>query len=120
VVTGYRAARRICLDLHQSLSGPSILTSRARVPMRHHDDSHALPAIGRGRPWIISRGSRECCPNPPEGRGRPRRPDDRRESTAPAPTWLGAIGQMIAAVLRGRHARRLVIGAAVAFRRLLP
>jgi hypothetical protein len=46
--------------------------------------------------------------------------DDEGESTAPAPTWLGAIGQMIAAVLVIVALVALLIGAAVAIRRLLP
>lgn len=46
--------------------------------------------------------------------------DDEGESAAPAPTWLGAIGQMIAAVLVVVALVALFIGAAVAFRRLWP
>ena len=46
--------------------------------------------------------------------------DDEGESAAPAPTWLGAIGQMIAAGLVVVVFVALFIGAAVALRRLWP
>jgi hypothetical protein len=46
-------------------------------------------------------------------------PDD-EDVAAPAPGWLGAIGQMIAAVLIVVALVAAFIGAAVAFRRLWP
>jgi len=46
--------------------------------------------------------------------------DDEGESPAPAPSWLGAIGQMIAAGLVVVVFVALFIGAAVALRRLWP
>lgn len=45
---------------------------------------------------------------------------DEEESAPPAPTWLGAIGQMIAAVLVVIALVAAFIGAAAALRRLLP
>lgn len=46
--------------------------------------------------------------------------DDREEVPLPVVGWLGAIGQMVAAVLVVVAVVALLIGAAVAFRRLLP
>ena len=46
-------------------------------------------------------------------------PDDEDEA-APAPSWLGAIGQMIAALAVVVALVAAFIGAAVAFRRLFP
>jgi hypothetical protein len=46
--------------------------------------------------------------------------DDEVESAAPGHSWLGAIGQMIAALLVVVALVALFIGAAVAFRRLSP
>jgi len=46
--------------------------------------------------------------------------DDEDESGAPIPGWLGAIGQMIGAVLVVVALVALFIGAAVALRRRLP
>ena len=46
--------------------------------------------------------------------------DDEDESAPPAPTWLGAIGQMIAALLTVVALVALFIGAAAVLRRLLP
>jgi hypothetical protein len=46
--------------------------------------------------------------------------DDEGESAAPAPSWLGAMGQMIAAVLVVVALVALLIGAAVVIRRLFP
>lgn len=47
-------------------------------------------------------------------------PDDADEGPANVPSWLGAISQMLAAVLVVVALVTLFIGAAVAFRRLLP
>ena len=46
--------------------------------------------------------------------------DDEDESAPPAPTWLGVIGQMIAALLVVVAIIAFFIGAAAALRRLLP
>jgi hypothetical protein len=46
--------------------------------------------------------------------------DEWDDTPLPAPTWLGAMGQMIAAVLVVLAVVTLLITAAVAFRRLLP
>jgi hypothetical protein len=46
--------------------------------------------------------------------------DDRDDSPLPAASWLGAVGQMIAAVLVVLAVVALFIAAAVAIRRLLP
>jgi len=46
--------------------------------------------------------------------------DNEDESAAPVPSWLGAIGQMIAALLVVVALVASFIGAAVALRRLLP
>ena len=47
-------------------------------------------------------------------------PDDEDETAVPAPSWLGALGQMIAALLVVVALVALFIGAAAALRRLLP
>jgi hypothetical protein len=47
-------------------------------------------------------------------------PDDADEGVSSVPSWLGAIGQMFAAVLVVVALVALFIGTAVAFRRLLP
>lgn len=47
-------------------------------------------------------------------------PGDADEGAASVPSWLGAISQMLAAVLVVVALVALFIGAAVAFRRLLP
>jgi hypothetical protein len=46
--------------------------------------------------------------------------DDEDGSAAPAPGWLGAIGQMVAALLIVVALVALFIGSAAALRRLLP
>jgi hypothetical protein len=46
--------------------------------------------------------------------------DDEDESAAPVPGWLGAIAQMIAALLVVVALVALFIGAAAVLRRLLP
>jgi hypothetical protein len=46
--------------------------------------------------------------------------DEGEDVATPAPSWLGAIGQMIAAVLVVVAVVALFIGAAAALRRLLP
>jgi hypothetical protein len=46
--------------------------------------------------------------------------DDEAETAAPAPSWLGAVGQMIAALLVVVALVALFIGAAAVLRRLLP
>jgi hypothetical protein len=46
--------------------------------------------------------------------------DDEDEASAPAPSWLGALGQMIAALLVVVALVALFIGAAAVVRRLLP
>jgi hypothetical protein len=46
--------------------------------------------------------------------------DDEDETAAPAPSWLGAVGQMIAALLAVVALVALFIGAAAVVRRLLP
>ena len=47
-------------------------------------------------------------------------PDDANEGAASVPSWLGAIGQMLAAVLVVVALVALFIGTVVAIRRLLP
>jgi hypothetical protein len=47
-------------------------------------------------------------------------PDDEDDSSAPVPGWLGAIGQMTAALLVVVALVALFIGAAAVLRRLLP
>jgi hypothetical protein len=59
----------------------------------------------------------------PHGEGEPPEPfdpDDEDEIGAPAPSWLGAIGQMVAAVLVVVALVALFIVTAAAVRRLLP
>jgi hypothetical protein len=46
--------------------------------------------------------------------------DDEEDVAAPAPSWLGAIGQMIAALLVVVAVVAFFIGAAAALRRLYP
>lgn len=46
--------------------------------------------------------------------------DGEDETAAPAPSWLGALGQMIAALLAVVALVALFIGAAAVLRRLLP
>ena len=46
--------------------------------------------------------------------------DDEDESAATAPSWLGALGQMVAALLAVVALVALFIGAAAVVRRLLP
>ena len=46
--------------------------------------------------------------------------DDEDETPAPVPSWLGALGQMIAALLVVVVLVGLFIGAAAVVRRLLP
>jgi hypothetical protein len=46
--------------------------------------------------------------------------DDEDEGPAPAPSWLGAVGQMTAAVLIVLALVAAFIGIAVTFRRLFP
>ena len=46
--------------------------------------------------------------------------DEEDEGAVPAPSWLGALGQMIAALLVVVAIVALFIGAAAALRRLLP
>jgi len=46
--------------------------------------------------------------------------DDEDQTPAPAPSWLGALGQMIAALLVVVALVALFIGAAAVLRRLLP
>ena len=46
--------------------------------------------------------------------------DDEDESAAPVPSWLGALGQMVAALLAVVALVALFIGAAAVLRRLLP
>jgi len=50
----------------------------------------------------------------------PFHPDDEDEGAAPVPSWLGAIGQMAAALLVVVALVALFIGAAAVLRRLLP
>ena len=47
-------------------------------------------------------------------------PDDEDETAAPAPSWLGALGQMIAALLVVVALVALFIGVAAVVRRLMP
>ena len=47
-------------------------------------------------------------------------PDDEDDGSAPVPSWLGAVGQMIAALLVVVALVALFIGAAAVLRRLLP
>jgi hypothetical protein len=47
-------------------------------------------------------------------------PDDEDDTAAPAPSWLGALGQMTAALLVVVALVALFIGAAAVVRRLLP
>jgi hypothetical protein len=60
------------------------------------------------------------APDDEGGSPEPFDPDDEGEIGAPAPSWLGAIGQMVAAVLVVVALVALFIGAAAAVRRLLP
>jgi hypothetical protein len=46
--------------------------------------------------------------------------DDEDEKAAPAPSWLGALGQMVAALLVVVALVALFIGAAAVVRRLVP
>ncbi len=46
--------------------------------------------------------------------------DDEDEAPSPGPSWLGALGQMIAALLAVLALVALFIGAAAVLRRLLP
>jgi hypothetical protein len=46
--------------------------------------------------------------------------DDEDEAPAPVPSWLGALGQMIAALLVVLGLVALFIGTAAALRRLVP
>jgi len=46
--------------------------------------------------------------------------DEAGETEAPVPSWMGAIGQMIAALLAVVALVALFIGAAAVLRRLLP
>ena len=46
--------------------------------------------------------------------------DDGDETEAPSPSWLGALGQMVAALLAVVGLVALFIGAAAVLRRLVP
>lgn len=50
----------------------------------------------------------------------PFEPDDEDEAPTPSPSWTGALGQMVAALLAVIALVALFIGAAAVVRRLLP